>query len=255
MPRGPERLGVPMAMLAAVGGGAFVLASTVVSVRLLLLARRTRGLPELLIGLGLLVLGAVGYPITLAIRMLGDAPGLQTGLTVLHAALQFVGQGAIVLFTFRVFRPEAGWARGVVAAYFAGLGALALWQSLASDWSVFAATQAGPWAYLSGFTLFALGWAGVEALVYHRKLVRRLALGLADAVSADRMRLWSISILSAFLISATVSALRAAGHAMDPRAMGIVLGPLGLVSAGTMWLAFVPPHWYLRRVEAGGRSA
>jgi hypothetical protein len=241
-----------MALLAGIGGGAFVLVSTVVSVRLLLLARRTRGLPELLIGLGLLVLGAVGYPLTLAIRMLGEAPALQTGLAVLHAALQFVGQGAIVLFTLRVFRPDAGWARGLVLAFFAGLGALALWQGLASDWSVFAATQVGPWENLFVFSLFSLGWAGAEALLYHRKLVRRLALGLADAVAADRMRLWSISILSAFAISAIVSALRLAGHAMDPRAMGVVLGPLGLLSAGTMWLAFLPPHWYLRRVAARG---
>ena len=87
-------------------------------------------------------------------------------------------------------------------------------------------------------------------MLYHRKLVRRLALGLADAVSTNRMALWSISILSAFAISALVSALRAAGHELDPRALGVVLGPLGLVSAGSMWLAFLPPHRYLRWIEA-----
>jgi hypothetical protein len=53
-----------------------------------------------------------------------------------------------------------------------------------------------------------------------------------------------------------VSVFRAAGHALDPRAMGILLGPLGLISAGTMWLAFLPPERYLRWVaaRAGARS-
>ena len=239
-----------MLVLAAIGGGAFFVASSVVSVRLLLLAWRTRGLPELLIGSGLLVLGAIGYPISIAIQAAGDSPALQTGLALLHALLQTLGQGAIVLFTWRVFRPDAGWARALVVSFFAGLAALAGWQAASSGWTHFAATQSGPWEHLAAFTLFSLGWAGVEALLYHRKLVRRLALGLADVVATNRMALWSISILSAFLISATVSALRAAGHALDPRAVGIVLGPLGLVSAGSMWLAFLPPHRYLHWVKA-----
>ena len=245
-----------MLVLAAIGGGAFFVASSVVSVRLLLLARRTRALPELLIGSGLLVLGAIGYPLAIAVQATADAPALQTGLSVMHALFQTLGQGAIAVFTWRVFRPDAGWARGLVIGFFAGLAALAAWQTANPGWAVFAATQSGPWQYLAAFTLFSLGWAGAEALLYQRKLVRRLALGLADAVSADRIRLWSISILAAFLISATVSAFRAAGHALDPRAMGILLGPLGLVSAGTMWLAFLPPERYLRWVaaRAGARS-
>ena len=239
-----------MLVLAAIGGGAFFLASTVVSIRLLLLARRTRALPELLIGSGLLVLGAIGYPLAIAVDATADLPALQTALSMMHALLQTLGEGAIAVFTWRVFRPEAGWARGLVFGFFGGLAVLAAWQILGPGWAAFAAHKAGPWEYLTVFTLFALGWAGAEAMLYHRKLVRRLALGLADAVSTNRMALWSISILSAFSISALVAALRATGHEMNPRAMGIVLGPLGLVSAGSMWLAFLPPHRYLRWIAA-----
>jgi hypothetical protein len=244
-----------LVVLAAIGGGAFFLASCVVSVRLLLLARRTRGLPEALVGTGLLLLGAIGYPLAIAVPMSADRPSLQLGFMLAHATLQTLGQGSIVLFTWRVFRADAGWARGVVVAFFAGIAALAAWQAVGPGWPSFAATQSGPWVYLSAFTLFSLGWAGAEALLYHRKLVLRLALGLADAVAADRMRLWSISILSAFAISALVAAMRASGHAIDPRAMGVFLGPLGIVSAGSMWLAFLPPARYLRWVEArAGRA-
>jgi hypothetical protein len=237
-------------VLAAIGGGAFFLASTAVSLRLLLLARRTRALPELLIGFGLLVLGSIGYPVAILVETTGDAPTLQLAFSLLHALLQTLGQGAITVFTWRVFRPDAGWARALVYAFFGGVAVLALWQNATPGWAAFAASKAGPWQHLPFFTLFSLGWAGGEALLYHRKLVRRLGLGLADAVATNRMWLWSLSILSAFLISAIVSAMRASGHEMDPRSMGIVLGPLGLVSAGSMWLAFLPPHQYLHWVKA-----
>jgi hypothetical protein len=243
-----------MLVLAALGGGAFFLASTIVSIRLLLLARRTRALPELLIGFGLLVLGAIGYPVAIAVEATAGTPALQTALSVAHALLQTLGEGSIAVFTWRVFRPDAGWAHGLVLGFFGGLAVLATCQIVGPGWAAFAAHKTGPWEYLTFFTLFALGWAGAEAMLYHRKLVRRLALGLADAVSTNRMALWSSSILSAFAISALVAALRATGHELNPRAMGIILGPLGLVSAGSMWLAFVPPHRYLRWIEARARG-
>ena len=50
-------------MLAAIGGGAFVLVSLVIGVRVMWLARRTRGLPEFAMALGLLLMGGLGYPI------------------------------------------------------------------------------------------------------------------------------------------------------------------------------------------------
>lgn len=239
--------------LTAIGGGAFFLASWVVSVRLLWLARRTRALPETLVGTGLLLLGAIGYPLAIAVPMSADNPALQTGFMVTHALLQALGQGSIATFTWRVFRPDVPWARALVAGCFGGMAALAAWQTVGPGWTSFAATQKGPWSFLSVFTLIALGWGGVEALLYHRKLVLRLTLGLADVVATDRMRLWAISILSAFTISAVVAGLRAAGHTLDPRQMGIFLGPLGIVSAGSMWLAFLPPAGYLRWVQARAR--
>ena len=86
-----------MGLLAAIGGGAFVLASLLVSIRLLALARRTRQFPELLIGIGLLLMGAVGYPVSMAARMVKD-DSLETTLFVIHALIMLFGQGGIVLF-------------------------------------------------------------------------------------------------------------------------------------------------------------
>jgi hypothetical protein len=239
-----------MQIVAAIGGGAFVLASLLVSVRLLLLARRTRELPELLIGVGLLLMGAIGYPMVSAAAALGRAPELQVALYVLHADLNFFGQTAILLFTWRVFRPAAGWATALVAVFAVTMAAVLVWQTTGPGWAPYARTQTGPAASIPLWSLVALGWAGLESGLYHAKLRKRLGLGLADPVTADRLRLWAVSMLSAFTISLVASALRADGVAMTPTRMGILVGPLGLVAAGSMWLAFLPPTGYVRWIEA-----
>jgi hypothetical protein len=233
-----------MRALAAIGGGAFVLASLLVSLRLLALARRTRGLPEFQIGLGLLLMGGIGYPVSTLARLLRDIE-LQTALFAFHGVISFTGQSAIALFTWRVFRREEAWARALAFAFMALIAMVALWQTLDPGWRVFASEERGPWTLLPAFSLVALGWAGIESLLYHAKLRRRLALGLADAVTTDRLRLWSVAMLAAFTISLSVQVLRAMGVTTTGEVTGLIVGPLGVVAAGAMWLAFLPPQRYL----------
>jgi hypothetical protein len=244
-----------MLLVAAVGGGAFVVASLVVSVRLLALARRTRQLPEFLIGLGLLLMGGVGYPLFTVARLLGDAPSLQASLHAGHALLSLMGQSAIAVFTWRVFRSDAAWARAAVVVFATTMAGLLLWQTVAPGWRVLAASDRGPWTYLPIWTLFVLAWAGIESLLYHAKLRKRFLLGLVDAATTDRLRLWSIAMLAAFATSFLAWALRALGIEMTPTLTGLIVGPLGIVSACAMWLAFLPPdrylHWVLARAGAG----
>ena len=183
-----------------------------VSLRLLLLARRTRALPELLIGFGLLVLGSIGYPIAIAVETTGDTPTLQT--RVQRGARPAPDARPGRHHRVHVARVPArhGWARALVYRVLRGRRALAAAQVAAPGWAAFAASKTGPWQHLPFFTLFSLFWAGGEAMLYHRKLVRRLALGLADAVATNRMCALVASILSAFAISAIVSAMRMLGH-------------------------------------------
>jgi hypothetical protein len=236
-----------MAWMAAIGGGAFVLASLAVSVHLLLLARRTRELPELLVGLNLALTGVLGYPIATYARVTSDA-SLQTGLFVLHGVMSIVGHGSVVLFNWRVFRADERWARSVAFGYVGLLLVLFAWQTAAPGWPAYGRSTAGPWRALPFGTLFVLGWAGVESLLYHAKLRRRLSLGLADPVTTDRLRLWSVSMLSAFAISLTSLVLRELGFPLTPVLSAVVVGPLGLLAAASMWLAFLPPRRYLRWV-------
>src|SRR5215475_11496383 len=93
---------------AVIGGGSFVVVGGFVSVRLLMLWRRTRQLPELLLGLGLGLSGTIGYPVSAVARAVGPSE-LQSGLFALSAVLAFSSQIAMLVFTWRVFRPAEGW--------------------------------------------------------------------------------------------------------------------------------------------------
>jgi hypothetical protein len=244
-----------MKAVAAIGGGAFVLVSLVVSVRLLLLARRTRGLPELLIGLGLLLMGGVGYPLSTTARLLDEPLWAKAVLFAVHAVLSLVGQSCVALFNWRVFSPSESWAKALCVGLVASLSALLLWQTATPGWGELARSNAGPWSWLPLYSLSVLGWAGLASLDYSRKLARRLQLGLADAVTADRVRLWATAMLAAFATSAISLLLRALGVQMTATLTGLVVGPLGIVSAGAMWLAFMPPRPYLRWVAARNARA
>jgi hypothetical protein len=109
---------------------------------------------------------------------------------------------------------------------------------------------------MPAFSLSVLAWASVESLAYHRKLRKRLALGLADAVTTDRLLLWGVAMLAAFTTSALALLLRAVGVPMTGATTGLFVGPLGIVSASAMWLAFMPPQRYVQWVvaRAGARS-
>jgi hypothetical protein len=243
-----------MGWWAALGGGAFVLASFLVSVRLLALAWRTRELPELLVGTNLALSGVLGYPIAMAAKVAPSAE-LQTRLVVLHALMMIVGQSSVVVFNWRVFRPAEAWALRLAVAYPILLAALFAWQTASPGWAELASHGAGAWRVLPYFTLFGLAWAATESLLFHAKLRRRLSLGLADPVTTDRLRLWAIAMISAFAITATSLLLRELGVPMTPMLSAVVVGPLGLLAATAMWLAFLSPRRYRSWVAARIASA
>ena len=149
-----------------------------------------------------------------------------------------------------VFRPGAAWARRISVAYPLLLSALFAWQTASPGWTELATRGAGPWRALPYFTLFGRAWAATESLLFHAKLRRRLSLGLADPVTADRLRLWAIAMISAFAITATSLLLRELGVGMTPLLSAVVVGPLGLLAATAMWLAFLSPRRYRSWVSA-----
>jgi len=237
---------------AAIGGGLFVLASLVVGGRLMWMARQSRGLPELTLGAALFLMGGVGYPLMSAAIMARTLSNdTRTTMLALQMVTTLVGMGGIVWFTRKVFRPGAGWATvlwlGVTGAYIGLAAAQALGPGLLA---FLHSPESGPWANAMYVGIVAMSWAGIESIRYWRMQQKRLALGLADPVVADRFRLWGTAILTADAISIISGGFQWAGIQMAGTATGaFVVGSLGLVAAYTLWMAFVPSEAYLERVR------
>ena len=92
----------------------FIGICSAVGLRLVSLARRTRGSHELFCGLGFLLIGLFGYPAaTLSghgVKSVGEVlmPAYLFGSFFMHA-----GIGCFFVFTWKVFRRDEDWARGL----------------------------------------------------------------------------------------------------------------------------------------------
>ena len=246
-----------LTIVAAVGGGLFIVASLAVGGRLMWLSRRTRGLPELLLGSALFLMGGIGYPLlTIAVQAPALPDGMRAAMVAGHMVTSFVGMMAMTWFTRRVFRPGVAWATALWLAIGAGYAGLALAQALGDGLLAYTADPHGSlWHWSNPLGVVAMTWAGAESMRHWSLQRRRLALGLADPIVADRFRLFGIAILTADAISAITVAFEWAGVVMVGTAFGsLIVGTLGLAAAGTLWLAFMPTRGYLERIERRARA-
>ena len=98
-----------MQAIVAFGFGAFFVSSLAIGLRLVWLARRNRGLPELLIGLGILGIGPAGFALMVLAMLFGEGrPGV--AFACLATAQLAIAGGALAAYVFNwtVFRPRRG---------------------------------------------------------------------------------------------------------------------------------------------------
>jgi hypothetical protein len=244
-----------MGVLVLPGLVIFAVISTVVGTRLVLLARRTRQLPELLIGVGVLGIGPLGFGSSAAASMLGPSGSpAALPLAVLGGIAAATGVAAKFLFNWRVYRPDERWAKQVALGGTA-ITLLALFVSL-----VFVGVRDGmevPRWYLTRGVLQALCllWGAAEAVLYWDKMKRRARIGLADPEVTNRFLLWGIAAGSAGLGTAIGVTFQLATGIPSVEVPGLLMSSSlhGLVAAIAMWLAFLPPEFYTRWVR--GRAA
>jgi hypothetical protein len=245
------------------GASAVVLLGVALGVggRLLLLAYRTRSLPELSIGICFYASAALGYPLMLASGWAGPRVA-DVNVWLLGAGCLAVSCGMVFLyvFTWKVFRPRAGWAA-------VGVGGATLVFLTQAIGTVAAVAMAGPDAspyevtrHWSAVQILATGlglaWTGAESLHYHRVLRRRLALGLADPVVTNRFLLWGVFGLATTGIIAVNAVIHFGGSAsLEHPASQLVTAFGGLAAGAAMYLAFLPPAAYLRFVERRGLAS
>jgi hypothetical protein len=243
---------------------AFVLASAVVSLRLIGLAVRTRQRPELLLGLGILGTAVLGYGTLIGAAILrGGVGGEATSALerALHAAggiLHDAGVTMVVLFVLTVFRPAVGWARALTA-----VALLALWGGHVG-WELtngYRSTLPGNGFWLLRYAViwtYPL-WTMVESYRYYALLRRRRALGLSDPLVTNRFLLWGSASLGTALATWTASLPyllvdRPESLAAWTPAIQVVTASFGVATVTLYGLTFFAPARYRRWVQSGLRS-
>jgi len=237
-----------MEIFAGLSVALLVLVALFIAIKTVALWKRTRRLPELLLS-GMLVCATVlGYPLSVATHEIppNEMPSI-------HAAAPFVtslGFLCLLLFTLTVFRPGVLWAKALVATCTLWMiGGSSAFAFMAYSGSALSVSQQ---ADLTIGTSIPIGtayvWTAIESLGYRRMLMRRMALGLAEAAVVDRFWLWAMMCLSAFAAVLTNCTATLLGYSLSA-AVIVICSALGLVHAVCMFAAFHPPAWYKAWVE------
>lgn len=249
-----------MLILVAVAMGLFVLMCSVVGLRLLWLAARTRKRPELLCGLGFSLIGLIGYPASLLSGKGAHTIGeMWLDAYVVGTVFTNAGVAAFYLFTASVFRPGVGWARAFTAV---AIGALAFGAGgsiravAGADADRFAIEVTAAWnTLLQIASLGAFGWTSIEGFIQARKAQRRVELGLADRLTADRFRLWGVFGASTTVLTLVfVVSLQLGRSTTDDPVVHFASALLGGLSSVAMALAFFPPRAYVRWMQGAPSS-
>jgi hypothetical protein len=234
---------------------AYCAASWLVGLRLLGLARRTGEAPERLIGWGLLTGGAIGYPASVfALALFESAPAAAVRIGIVSVLGLSIASGSLLLAWRTIYHPTERWAARVAAVLLAFLAVAVVDRLAGYDPSVVALSRGRfvPRGFLLSVIAGALPYAAttVSGLRYHAMLRKRIPLGLADPVVANRVLLWSLT--SAAVVAQYACALGSLGlwRWFDPtRLTTAIVGSLGLSIATLLLLSFFPPPAYLRWLQ------
>jgi hypothetical protein len=245
-------------VLVGVGNAAFALASLILGIRLCILARRTRQLPELLLGIGFITGGFMGH--LLATIVYGFKPA-EPLLTVLHYCLRAgaaTACGLLFVMALVVFRPTERWAK-VVAALFLPILFTYILRDLVLGRGPNPAHLRHPIYWVHALAMwFPYVWLTVESYNYQARLRRQWDIGLpADLGLAARMRFWAVGMgaIGCMLISMDVIKVVNVVYGamlMDPR---LIISALGLICTASLWMAFFPPRAYMRRIDTEAAAA
>lgn len=249
----------PIAVLHTAATLVFVAGSAVVGGRLLLLARHTRQAPELLLGAGIVCLAVLGYGVLIANLLVRggsfepeQATALARALSGTGKALHDVGVTLYLVFVLRVFRPEERWARLLAATMLALLWGGFVGSSLETGFRVEPVGSAFWLAEYAVIWTYPL-WMAIESLRWWRLMRRRVALGLADPLVTNRFLLWgtgaALTALATWIASVPYAMVgNLALLETTTPAIRVATAAVGLASISCIYLAFLPPTWYRRRV-------
>ena len=246
------------------GTAAFVVVSLVIGLRLVLLARRTGEKPELYLGLGILGTAVFGYGAQIASAILrggfdSELPVTTTmvALTGFGKLLHDAGLTLVLLFVLTVFRRDDPGARMLF-----GISVSTLWIGmigLGVTGGYHDITQRNLFWFMEYAVIWTYPlWAAYESFRYYGRMSKRVRLGLAEPLVANRFLLWGLAS------SGTFAATWLASWPMllpDPQVAEalqtfnyLATAAVGIATVIVYSLAFLPPAWYRRRVAASAET-
>lgn len=240
-----------MSPIVWIGFLAFFVVSLVVGIRLLLLWARTRELPELLIGIGVLGIGPVGFGAIMAATVLkSSAPGLADALFLASSLTVATGVFCKCVFNWRVYHRDSGVCAGITGLVGLVLVAIFLYR-LAGPGFEPVSPPDGITLVQSATQVGCLLWGAGEALRYWMLMRRRALLGLSDPVVTNRFLMWGIGAGAAGVGTAigTVWSVLSGAPTMETPWVVASSSAHGFVAAVALYLAFVPPARYRRWIE------
>jgi hypothetical protein len=233
----------------------YVVVGTAIGIRLLLLAHRTRGFPEMALGLGEVLLAGF-VPPCFAIIQLAENDALIRAASFAGHFCYTLGSAVMILFTWRVFREHEVWARVLALGMVGGLvfaGATAMSRAfLVPEIAALREPQTAGFVLMEWISVAGFGWTALEAFRLWARLRKQAALDLADPVVVNRILLWGCVGLAGLLAAGAPLWAVANGHQTMVHAPTRLLCAVGtLISSVFIQLAFLPPQRYLRWVRAG----
>ena len=171
--------------------------SAAVGVRLVRLGRQGGGGPELWLGLYFLIYGCLATAASITTYLGWSAPDVafsDATTRLLNATFYLfstIGMTCLLLFTQRTFHPNSSGARAFVWSTTAVLAAAAIGVGVSEGFEVRVLNGVPYWIHFSA-RLVPFVWVAAESFRYRSQLQRRVAIGLADPLVADRFLLWGL---------------------------------------------------------------
>ena len=262
-----------MEVIGGIVGAGNLLLSAVVGVRLARLSRGRGGSPELWLSLYFLLAAFLGFGLSNFVYMSWADAGMALPddvATILNAAYLFgasAGLGALWVFTWRTFRADTGWAQWLVGAALAILSIGYIATGVAGDFALKLVPGTAYWITWATRTA-VFGWLSLECLRHWGLQRRRLSLGLADPLVANRFLLWGIWSTAMLVMGHFdplarfwyVSQFGAEGTLIPALGRPIVLtlvtgsAAVGMLVMATVYLTFFPTESFTRWVKGHAPS-
>jgi hypothetical protein len=230
-----------------------------VGLRLVALWRRTRELPELSLGLGLLIV-ACSVPLTAIGRVPATAlTPLGRGSFAAGLAALAVGLSLMVFFNYRVFRRGSLWGRALFLFIAALVFGAVVYMSGANfqgeSVDAIKRTMRPGTLTIMAALLLLFAWGTGESLRCRAALLRQLRLGLGDPLVANRFLLWAIAGLASAAFVAVLTGCVLAGMTIlrEPIALSAIAGAGSIMSA-SWYLTFFAPQRYRRFIREHAAS-